>query len=78
MSCGLIFGLLGMPKPTMRQRRSLRPRRTAMPSDYYGEARVNFDWDYLAPLSIYERGARHYSGGRPERGGRRPATSPER
>lgn len=26
-----------------------------MPSDYYGEARVNFDWDYLAPLSIYER-----------------------
>lgn len=27
-----------------------------MPSDYYGEARVNFDWDYLAPLSIYERG----------------------
>lgn len=49
-----------------------------MPSDYYGEARVNFDWDYLAPLSIYERGARHYSGGRPERGGRRPATSPER
>lgn len=27
-----------------------------MPSDYYGEARVNFDWDYLEPLSIYERG----------------------
>lgn len=27
-----------------------------MPSDYYGDVRVDFDWDYLEPLSIYERG----------------------
>lgn len=27
-----------------------------MSSDYYGEARADFKWDYLEPLSIYERG----------------------
>lgn len=35
---------------------TLPPRRLPMSNDFNDDVRVDFDWDYLEPLSIYERG----------------------